>query len=199
MWAAVTQIPWICLTVSLSLRFAGTFWGYCAFDVLCWKLTQSRCVGWHSSAFILNRRPLPELFWCYILCSIRLIYCRHHTRICFLERPAFLWITLVSVVDSSLYSKPVDKLRYSKTVDWIFQQASEPEMAGVSRQFTNPNQVTALQSFRSRLRRAALQRHMKMKNLNKKKSKQIYGCVIVALHYKLIDGAENHWLLIACN
>lgn len=62
-------------------------------------------------------------------------------------------------------------------------------MAGVSRQFTNPNQVTALQSFRSRLRRAALQRHMKMKNL--KKSKQICGCVIVALHYKLIDGAEN--------
>lgn len=34
--------------------------------------------------------------------------------------------------------KAVDKLQYSKTVDWVFQHASEPDMTGVSRQYTNP-------------------------------------------------------------
>lgn len=63
MWAALAQIPWICLTVSLSLRFAGTFWGYCEFDVLFWKLTRSRRVGWHSLTFILNRLSVPSLLW----------------------------------------------------------------------------------------------------------------------------------------
>lgn len=55
MWAALRQIPCICLTVTLSLRFVGTFGGYCEFNTLKVHTIHSRYVGQHSCTFILNR------------------------------------------------------------------------------------------------------------------------------------------------
>lgn len=55
MWAALRQIPCICLTVTLSLRFVGTFGGYCEFNTLKVHTIHSGYVGQHSCTFILNR------------------------------------------------------------------------------------------------------------------------------------------------
>ena len=47
---------------------------------------------------------------------------------------------MTSQVSLAEFSSVFDKLWYSRAVDWVFKQASEPEMTGASGQFTGPIQ-----------------------------------------------------------